>query len=108
MEVRHAKISEAAVVHKLMKEAFLEYKDETPPSSALEETPQSIFNDFKNGEKALISYINNEPSGMVRYKIKGEMLYFYRLSVRPENRGNGIAKNILMILEKLHLKNSWA
>lgn len=31
MEVRQAEMSESAVVHKLMEEAFLEYRDETPP-----------------------------------------------------------------------------
>ncbi|TXC92900.1 GNAT family N-acetyltransferase [Metabacillus litoralis] len=83
-----------------MMKAFLEYKNEDTPSSALEETVQSISQSLENGEKALIALEDNIPVGMIRFQLNHEGLYFYRLSVIPEKQGKGIAKNILQHLEE--------
>ncbi|MED1472689.1 GNAT family N-acetyltransferase [Bacillus salipaludis] len=99
MVINSAKSSDAPVIHDLMIKAFMEYKNETPPSSALEETVQSVLDAFKKGEKALIAFEENKPLGMVRFQLKDEGLYFYRLSVIPEKQGKGIAKKILKSLE---------
>ncbi|MBD8006894.1 GNAT family N-acetyltransferase [Bacillus norwichensis] len=99
MKVKIANVSDAPLIHDLMIQAFMEYRDENPPSSALEETVQSISNALKNGERALIGFDNTEPVGMVRFQVKDEGLYFYRLSVIPEKQGQGIAKKILKSLE---------
>jgi len=80
--------------------AFTEYKDEVPPSSALEETVQSISNALKEGEKSLIGFVDNVPVGMVRFQLKEDGVYFYRLSVIPEKQGQGIAKKLLKSLEE--------
>ena len=50
-----------------MIQAFMEYKDEVPPSSALEETCESISIALEGIEKALICYLYNKPVGMVRF-----------------------------------------
>lgn len=99
MLIKLAKLSDAPLIHKLMMKAFMEYKSETPPSSALEETEASIYDALDNGEKALICYIDKQPVGMVRFRQQGDSLYFYRLSVIPEKQGNGIAKKLLHSLE---------
>ncbi|MBB6451006.1 ribosomal protein S18 acetylase RimI-like enzyme [Geomicrobium halophilum] len=91
--------SDAAVIHDLMIKAFMEYKNETPPSSALDETVQSISDALGKGEKALIAFEKSKPVGMVRFKLKNEGLNFHRLSVIPEKQGQGIAKKILIALE---------
>ena len=52
-----------------MIQAFSEYKNEVSPSSALQETHQMITDSFKSGEQALIAYENNQPIGMVRFKL---------------------------------------
>lgn len=91
--------SDASVIHNLMIKAFMEYKNEIPPSSALEETVQSVSDASKKGEKALIAYEENSPVGMVRFQLKNDGLYFYRLSVIPEKQGEGIGKKILKFLE---------
>lgn len=83
-----------------MMKAFLEYKDEVPPSSALEETVQSVSRSLENGEKALIAHEDNCPVGMIRFQLNHEGLYFYRLSVIPEKQGKGIAKTILQHVEE--------
>ncbi|MBY0599934.1 GNAT family N-acetyltransferase [Bacillus bingmayongensis] len=104
MEIKFAKVSDAPIIHNLMIKAFMEYKDEVPPSSALEETAQSVLSALKNDEQALISYVDNQPVGMVRFQLKEEGLYFYRLSVVPEKQGFGIAKKILRSLEEFAIK----
>ncbi|QRY35695.1 GNAT family N-acetyltransferase [Bacillus sp. PDNC022] len=99
MEIKFANLSDTSVIHDLMINAFIEYKDEMPPSSALKETVQSVLIALKDGERSLICYIDNQPVGMVRFKIKEDSLYFYRLSVIPEMQGHGIAKKLLSFLE---------
>lgn len=104
MKVKFAKESDASIIHELMIKAFLEYKDEVPPSSALEETVQSVFIALKDGEQGLIGYDDKQPVGMVRFQFKKEGLYFYRLSVIPEKQGLGIAKKIVRSLEDFAIK----
>ncbi|WP_257350700.1 GNAT family N-acetyltransferase [Pseudalkalibacillus decolorationis] len=99
MKVNFAEVSDALLIHDLMIKAFMEYKDEVPPSSALEETVQSISTALKDGEQGLIGYIDDEPVGMIRFQLKENGVYFYRLSVIPEKQGQGIAKKILKSLE---------
>lgn len=100
MEMKIAEVSDAPLIHDLMIKAFMEYKDEVPPSSALDETIQSISIALKNGEQGLIGYVENEPVGMVRFQVNENGLYFYRLSVIPEKQDQGIAKKILKSLEE--------
>ncbi|MBI1628795.1 GNAT family N-acetyltransferase [Bacillus safensis] len=104
MEIKFANLSDTLVIHDLMIKAFMEYKDEVPPSSALKETVQSVLIALKDGEKSLICYIGNQPVGMVRFKIKEDSLYFYRLSVIPEMQGHGIAKKLLSFLEDFSIQ----
>lgn len=42
MVINSAILSDAPVIHDLMIKAFMEYKNEIPPSSALEETVLSV------------------------------------------------------------------
>ncbi|MFS0781466.1 GNAT family N-acetyltransferase [Bacillus sp. 1P06AnD] len=94
----------AKLVHDLMNQAFMEYKDEVPPSSALEETVESITIALEGNEQALICYLNNKPIGMVRFQVKNNHVYFSRLSVLPEKQGIGIAKALLKALEEYATK----
>lgn len=105
MKMRIAETSDAPLIHDLMIRAFMEYKDEVPPSSALEETVETVLNALEDGEQAIISYIGDEPVGMVRFRLKNHAIYFYRLAVIPERQGQGIAKEILMSLEDYAKRN---
>jgi len=91
MIITSATSSDASVIHDLMIKAFIGYKNETPPSSALEETVQSVSDALEKEEKALIAYEENKPVGMVRFQLKDEGLYFYRLSV-PKNKAKALQK----------------
>lgn len=99
MNIVLAEVSDAPLIHKLMIKAFMAYADEVPPSSALEETVETISTALEDGEKAFIGYRRQEPVGMVRFRLTDTGIYFYRLSVIPENQRKGIAKELVKSLE---------
>ena len=100
MDITIIESNDAALIHKLMNQAFMEYKNEHPPSSALKETVETIASALEEAEQAMICYLHDEPAGMVRFQVTNDHLYFSRLSVIPEKRGLGIAKAILRALEE--------
>lgn len=104
MEIKFANWSDAPIIHEIMIKAFTEYKEEAAPSSALEETAQSISTSLKNGEKSFIYYSSSQPVGTVRFCLNEEHLYFSRLAVIPEIQGRGIAKKLLSALEDYAIK----
>lgn len=91
--------SDAPIIHQLMIEAFTEYKEDMAPSSALEETVQSISTSLEKGEKSFICYNFGQPVATVRFRINEDHLYFSRLAVTPVVQGRGIAKKLLSTLE---------
>lgn len=99
MKITFAKTTDAPIIHDLMIQAFMEYENEVPPSSALEETVQSVSAALNDGEQAIICYIDDESVGMVRFRVKEDYVYFYRLAVIPIKQGQGIAKKLLNSLE---------
>ncbi|GAK08499.1 GNAT family N-acetyltransferase [Geomicrobium sp. JCM 19038] len=99
MNVYYATPDDATIVCTLMHDAFAEYKHATPSSSALLETPDSVREGLNGGEKALIGMEGDKPVAMLRYVISDDDLYFFRLSVPPENQGNGYAKKLITALE---------
>jgi ribosomal protein S18 acetylase RimI-like enzyme len=89
------------LVHKIMLEAFEEYRHLDVPSSAIHEPLTSLKDSINKGlEKALLCTVNGIPTGSLRYKIEDHFLYFSRVSVKPEGRGKGIAKVMLNYLEE--------
>lgn len=87
------------LIHRIMIEAFSEYKDDVIPSSALEETIETIENELKEGAYAFIGYFQEQPVASLRFKLQGSAIYFYRLSVLPQFQGMGFAKQLLRALE---------
>ncbi|MEH7360153.1 GNAT family N-acetyltransferase [Priestia megaterium] len=94
-----AQPEEAATVHDLMLQAFSVYRDSVPPSSALDETTESIMQSLKHGKEAVILYVENKPVAMARFTLEETSLYFYRLSVIPAFQGKGLAKRLIQWLE---------
>ncbi|UOE53453.1 GNAT family N-acetyltransferase [Cytobacillus oceanisediminis] len=106
IEIRLANVEEVHIVHKLMLEAFEEYRYLEVPSSATDESLDTLVNELKNGtEKALLCFVNGEPKGSLRFTIKKDSIYFSRLSVAPDSRGQGIARAVLLWLEKYSNEN---
>jgi len=89
------------IVHRLMREAFEEYRFLDVPSSALTEPFVQLIDAYKNGkEHAVLCVVDGVALGSARFKTKEQSIYFSRLSVTPSARGKGIAKAMLAWLEE--------
>ncbi|MDP5274764.1 GNAT family N-acetyltransferase [Chengkuizengella axinellae] len=100
-EIKLAEEKEASIVHKIMLEAFEEYRNLEVPSSAINEPLTSIQNAIKTGkEQAILFYQDGEALGCSRLQLDETSLYFARLSVPPQARGKGIAKKMIKWIEK--------
>ncbi|WP_338062849.1 GNAT family N-acetyltransferase [Sporolactobacillus pectinivorans] len=103
---RLATCSDAALIHSLMIRAFAEYQKSGAPSSAMKETAASIQKSLAASEQALIAYDDGStPVGMVRFMLRRDDVYFYRLAVIPERQGHGIAKTIVYQMEEVARRN---
>lgn len=90
---------DASVIHRVMLAAFEEYRHKAIPSSALNEREDSIRTSLNEEEKAFLYRRGKTAVGTVRFKKQNDALYFFRLSVLPEERGRGIAAQLLLALE---------
>ena len=103
-EVRLAAVEQIPEVHRIMVEAFAEYRSADVPSSALNETVESITSAILSGkEHAILCHVDNVPMGSGRFHTDDDTLYFSRLAVVPHARGTGIAKAMLAWLEAFAL-----
>lgn len=92
--------AEIVIAHKLMKEAFEEYRYLEVPSSAINEPLDTLRDSLRIGlEKFILCYIDGNPLGSLRFNTKDQTLCFSRVSVPPYARGRGIAKLMLSWLE---------
>lgn len=101
VEIRQAGPDDAETIHALMMQAFEEYRVAIPPSSALEETVESVRDALLRNEGAAILTEDGEPVAMVRYEIAGDTIHFFRLSVIPARRRRGYAKRLVKWIEHL-------
>jgi GNAT superfamily N-acetyltransferase len=101
VEIREADAGDAEVVHALMMEAFEEYRAAVPPSSALDETVESVRAALESGsESAAILYEDGIPGAMVRFRYDEDAIYFFRLSVLPARRKRGYARQLVQWIEQ--------
>lgn len=99
--IREATPEDADTVYSLMMIAFEEYRTATPPSSALEETDESIVQALREqSESAAILYEDDTATAMVRFKYIDDAIYFFRLSVVPNRRRRGYARQLVKWIEK--------
>ncbi|WP_449598593.1 GNAT family N-acetyltransferase [Niallia sp. Marseille-Q9988] len=97
---------EAPLVHRLMLEAFDDYRYMEVPSSALNEPIDKLIDALKSGtEQAILYRLNDIPLGSSRLQLKRDSLYFSRLSVTPSARGKGIAQAMITWMEEYALLN---
>jgi len=101
VEIRPATVQDATTIYSLMMEAFEEYRAAVPPSSALDETIDSVREALQGGQGAAILLEDARPTAMVRYEIEGETIHFFRLSVVPSRRRRGYAKQLVKWVEHL-------
>lgn len=99
-EITEAGPSEAALINAIMYEAFWEYRNESPPSGAIQETTEAIQAEMEQGERAAVWWKDGEAAAMIRFRPEENYIYFHRLSVRPSHRGNGAAAALVRWVEK--------
>lgn len=100
VHVREATPEDADTVYSLMRMAFEEYRTAIPPSSALDETEESVLEALRSGsESAAILYEEDTAVAMVRYKYDGDAICFFRLSVAPHRRRRGYARQLVKWIE---------
>ncbi|GAB2564768.1 GNAT family N-acetyltransferase [Gracilibacillus alcaliphilus] len=94
-----AGLEDSQIIYDVTMMAYEEYRQEIPPSSALDETVEQMQTALADGQEALLLTYQQRPSAAVRFTVEEDYLYFSRLAVIPEVRGKGFAKAILHKLE---------
>lgn len=91
---------------KVIHQAFRRYESDPQPSSALNETADSITTELRQGTEMFGIYDNDELIALVKCVLNEEFIYFSRLSVLPENQGKGVATNLVNYLEGYAVQNN--
>ena len=87
-------------------QAFKRYETDPQPSSALNETEDSIRNELNQGTELFGVYDHDKLIGIVKCVLNNEYIYFSRLSVLPQNQGKGIATSLIKYLEDYAIQNN--
>lgn len=108
LEIRDAAIGELGIVHRIMRQAFEEYRGIlVPESGALRESLEDIEKKVSNGGGAILAWDRNEPVGSAQYYYTNEYMYIGRVSVLPSHRGKGIGRKMIFFLENKALNNKY-
>ena len=90
--IRDASAVDAPTLALAIRAAFEEYRGLlTPPSAALNETPESVRRELASEYGAVLAEVHDEVAGCALFRPEGADLYFGRLSVIPKYRGAGLA-----------------
>ncbi|MBK8029100.1 MAG: GNAT family N-acetyltransferase [Chloroflexi bacterium] len=100
--ITDATVDQASIVHRIMLDAFEEYRGVLePPSGAHIETVEDVINEMQHGG-AVIAWLDDEAIGSGRWRIEPEgYLYIGRVSVLPAFRGRGAARAMLEHMEQI-------
>ncbi len=99
MRIELAGMIDAALVHRIMHEAFAEYRGVLdPPSSAHAETVGDVARALAAGGGAL-AWLGAEAVGSARYGRQPDHLAIGRIAVLPAYRGRGIGGALVTFLE---------
>jgi len=95
VQIARAQVEDAALVHRIMQEAFAEYRGVLdPPSSAHDETVHDVAQAIQRGG-ALLVWDGASPVASARFDPRTDHLYVGRVAVLPEHRRGGIAAAIM-------------
>ena len=101
LTITHAATAQAPLVHRIMLEAFEEYRGIlNPPSGAHAETVEDVLRVMSEGG-ALLAWVGDEAVGSLRYERKPDHLYVGRVSVLPAFQGRGIASAMMLEIEPI-------
>jgi predicted N-acetyltransferase YhbS len=98
--LRAATPADAAAIAATIAAAFEQYRGRLEPESgAFRETSDGIAAELARESGAILAERNGRIIGCVMVKLIDDDLYFGRLSVVPEARGQGIARRLLEAVE---------
>lgn len=86
-------------------QAFKRYETDFQPSSALNETTESLQKELKKGTQLFGAYDEGKLVGVVKSILNDEYIYFARLSVLPKNQGKGVAKALIQHIENYAIQH---
>lgn len=108
-EIRKAGEAELPVVHRIMREAFGEYRGKLhPPPTALREEVEDIRRKLAGRGGAVLVWLGDEPVGSAQYFFRGRYLYIGRLSILRRARKQGIGSAVMAALERLARRRGYA
>jgi ribosomal protein S18 acetylase RimI-like enzyme len=80
--------------------AFEEHRGRlNPPSSSLNKSPESVKQELQSAN-AIVAFKDDKIIGCVFHSVKEDYVYLVHLAVLPECRGLGIAKLLMLEVEK--------
>lgn len=107
LRIRLARPSEAAIVYRILMEAYAPYRGKVmPPLKVFRSTPASIALDIRTRRHAhALAFVGSTPVGTVRSTPErngnGELRWtLSRLAVLPEYRGEGIGAALMRWMEQ--------
>lgn len=106
LSIAQAEQDELPIVHRIMREAFEQYRDQiSPQSGALREQVTDIMDKIRNRGGALLVRDGEKPIGSAQYYFKDHYMYLGRISVINQARGHGVGKMIVQYLEGFAREN---
>ncbi|MFP2931317.1 GNAT family N-acetyltransferase [Pyxidicoccus sp. 3LG] len=97
--IREAVDADAALLARLLREAFEEYRGRLePPSSAHGKTEEVVRRELRDGG-ALIAESPSGAEGCVFFHVRADHVYLDRLAVLPPFRGRGVARALVDAVE---------
>ncbi|MBB6672796.1 GNAT family N-acetyltransferase [Cohnella nanjingensis] len=108
-EIRSAVDEELPVVHRIMREAFGEYRERlNPPPSALKEEVEDIRRKLAGRGGALLVWLGDEPVGSAQYYFSERYMYIGRVSILERARRRGIGSGTMAYLERLAIRQGYS
>jgi GNAT superfamily N-acetyltransferase len=100
VRVTRASLRDAAVVHRIMLEAFAEYSGLLqPPSGAHDETVADVREAMRRGG-AVLAWDQDRPVASARFSLAPDHLYVGRVAVLLSHRRRGIASAVMAWMER--------
>jgi predicted N-acetyltransferase YhbS len=97
--LRLAMREDAADIVPVIRRAFAQYDGKlVPPSGALHETEATVAARIDT-ERCIVAFDGASPIACIFYKRVGDQLYFGRLAVLPDRRGEGLAQRLVAEVE---------
>jgi predicted N-acetyltransferase YhbS len=98
--LRGATPADAPAIAATIAAAFEQYRGKLrPESGAFRETAEAIVSELASDSGAIVAERNGRMLGCVMVKLLEGDLYFGRLSVLPDARGQGLAKRLVEAVE---------